>query len=438
MKAVFYIVEISTILLSIFFLYRTLEAKINIRSQIIAGVILLCVRMLYYYMGFGYRPYFSLIIGLVYTHFVFAGKIRTHLIWITISIVIDGVVDATIISVYLLFPGAAMELIVYSGIERVVIIILAKTILFVVYYITTLKVDKRGVIPWYDSIYLFLVPAGCWIMLEILFIFGDELPAKPSRFLLVAGSATLLLIIVGVVISHNRMTTGLKQLAHAKMQLRMAKMTQEHIIQVNSIYTQLSTIRHDLNNHFSAIRGYIKAGEYDKLNEYIEHLTSLDISNVVNTKHPVLDALIGTKKEMAKSIGIDFITDITLPEEIPISDVDLCILIGNILDNAFEANKDAHSSRFIHLGTKITNTYWVIACCNTTDNKGNFRSSDSLQSTKSSIGNHGIGTREIKKIAERTGGFVTYQHENYEFHTVVMLKFPDKKAKSILDMKLNQ
>lgn len=442
MKALFYVVErfveISTILLSIFFLYRTLEVKINLRNQMIAGVILLCVRMLYYYMGFGYRPYFSLIIGLFYAHFVFTGKMRTHIIWIVISIVIDGIVDAAIISVYLLFPGATMELVMYSGIERTVIIILAKIVLFVVYYVITLRVDKREVIPWHDSIYLFLIPVGCWIMLDILFMFSDELPTKLSQSLLASGSVTLLLIIASVVILHNRTTIGLKQLARSKMQLRMAEMTQEHIAQVNNIYTQLSTIQHDLNNHLSAIRGYINAGKYDELNEYIEHLTSLGISDAINVKHPILDTLIGIKKEMAKSIGIDFITDIVLPEEIPISDVDLCILIGNILDNAFEANEDVPSSRFIYLSTKTTNAYWVIACCNTTGNKRNFQTSNNLRSTKNSAGDHGIGTKEIKEIAERTGGFVTYQHENYEFRTVVMLKFPDEKEKSILDMKRKQ
>ena len=55
-------------------------------------------------------------------------------------------------------------------------------------------------------------------------------------------------------------------------------------------------------------------------------------------KHPVLNALISTRAVMAKQLNINFEAKIVIPQELSVNDVDLCILISNLLDNAFEAN----------------------------------------------------------------------------------------------------
>ena len=80
--------ELSTIIFSMFFLYRVLDTKISIKKQIIVGTVFICARMFYFYMNLGYNPYFSLFTGLIYAQIVFAGKFRTNLFWNMIAIVI--------------------------------------------------------------------------------------------------------------------------------------------------------------------------------------------------------------------------------------------------------------------------------------------------------------------------------------------------------------
>ena len=414
--------ELSTIIFSMFFLYRVLDTKISIKKQIIVGTVFICASMFYFYMNLGYNPYFSLFTGLIYAQIVFAGKFRTNLFWNMIAIVMDGVVDASVISVFLLLPDASIAQAGLPGIERTVIILVSKSILLLLYYIITLRVDKSDLIQGLDSIFLFLIPVGCWTMLELQFKYGNELASDISQPLFAVGSITLFVIITSVVITYNRITSYFKEAARSKIHLRIAETTQEHIGQINDLYMQLSAVRHDLHNHFSAISGYIKAKEYERLEEYVGNLTDITASAAEHVPHPVLNSLIGAKITMAQAAGIQFTTDIVLPEKLPIHDVDLCILFSNILDNAFEANQNAFEPRFIHLNTRIVNSYWVIACRNATRKKGRFRSSGSLKSTKPAIGVHGIGTREIKAIAESTGGFVTYRYENQEFCTLVTLK----------------
>lgn len=416
--------EISTIVLHIYFLYRTLDVKAGIKKQVLAGALFVCIRMAYYFLGLEYRPYFSVLAGIIYASFVFVGQIRAYMIWVIISVVLDGIVETTIISFYLLLPNTVIEQVDSYGIIRILLIFVAKTILFSVYYLITRKIDKSNPINWPDYFPLFIVPAGCWVLLEVVFQFGDMLMGRVSSPLLAFGSLVLLLIMASVIALYNRLTGNGKELAQSKLQLRTAEMTQDHISQINDMYARLSTIRHDLHNHFAAISGYLNAKDYTALEQYIGKLTNFAVEIQEYVKHPVLNALICSRVAVAKDANIDFTANITLPDNLQIADVDLCILVSNILDNAFEANEKAVEPRFINLCTRVVNSYWVVACRNATCEQGRFRATGSLKSTKVAAGVHGIGTKQIQKIAEKCGGFVTYRHENYEFTTLVTIKLP--------------
>jgi len=271
---------------------------------------------------------------------------------------------------------------------------------------------------------LLIVPIGCWVMLEVVFNGIDAHPIAMSETLLAAGCIVLLMIVASVIVLYNRITADSKELAHSKLQLRTAEMTQDHIDQINEMYSTMSTIRHDLRNHFSAISGFLGAKDYAAIEKYLAELTDFDMETQEYVKHPGLNALISSRVAVAQTANIDFSVSLTLPEELSITDVDLCILVSNILDNAFESNAKATEPRYINLCTRVVNSYWVIACRNATREQGRFRAAGSLKSTKEADGVHGIGTKQIQKISEKYGGFVTYRHENYEFTTLVTVKMP--------------
>lgn len=417
--------QVSSILLSMFFLYRTLETKMDKKKQIFAGIIFVCVRVAYYIVNFGFRPYFSIAACLIYAHFVFRGKFRMHLTWSVIAIVLDGVVDSLVTGLYLVITNTSTMQTVLPGIDRMLFIIFTRILLFAIYYLITINIDKSINPKWKDCIFLLLISVGCWAMLEVLFQCCDLLPVNMAKSVMTVGSLALTVIAASFVAFYNRITANIKELTNSKLQLRTAEMVKEHIGEIKEINSRISAIYHDWHNQIIAIAGYMKARQYIELENYIDDLADEDmmISGVV--KHPVLDVLISTRAKTARKKRIDFIANIELPEVLPVSDVDLCILVGNILDNAFESNEQVRGLRCIELNTRIINSYWMIACKNATKEKGDvksFETIDSLKSTKRNAGVHGIGTRQIKAIAEKTGGYVMFKHDNNEFSILVQLK----------------
>jgi sensor histidine kinase regulating citrate/malate metabolism len=201
---------------------------------------------------------------------------------------------------------------------------------------------------------------------------------------------------------------------------------------MNDLYDRLSAVQHDLKNHFFAISGYLKIGDYRAAEEYADSVSSLDIFFflAMYSTHPILNALIGARRAAADEGDIEFIIDIEMPGELPISDVELCILFGNLIDNAFEANESAFEPRYISISAKTVGGYWAVACRNGTREKAKICSTGSLKSTKKEQGPHGIGTKQIHKIADATGGYVAYNQENYEFTALVMLKLSEEEEDS--------
>ena len=416
--------EIVTIILNLFFLYRVMDVKVQRKTQVVATVAFIIVRMLYYGFDFPYRPYFAVLAATIYAYFIFAGRLRRYVVWNVLAVVIDGIIDIAVVSAYLLLPKASIEIISTPGIERAIIVVVAKILLCISYYFATIKVDKNRKMSNEDFLLVLLIPIGCWTLLEVLFNHSSNL-AMESESVLAEASIALLIILLSVIVLYNRITTNEKELARTKLQLRMSEMTEDHVAQVRSLYTQLSSVRHDLNGHFSSILGYVNSNDYDAIKEYISSLIDVGVDVLEHTDNNILNVLISTRASIAETHKIEFTSSIMLPEKMPINDVDLCILVSNILDNAFDAAQAAYEPRFINLNMRVVNSYWVIACRNSVRSRGNLRTSGNIESSKAVSELHGIGTKQIRDIAEKTGGFVTYKHENHEFTTLAMIKLPD-------------
>jgi hypothetical protein len=417
--------EIATVALNIYFMYMIMDAKVALKNQIVAACVFVFAQMLYFWHGFGFRPYFAVLCSIAYACYVFAGDVRQYAVWSVLAVVIDGVVDIAVLSVYLLFSNASVELASGQGADRAAVVLSAKALLFLAYRFVARGVDKSNRIKGRDCALMLLVPIGCWMLLEALMKFGVALPRADAQPMLAVSGFALLMIIVSVVILYNRISLDGKELVRAKLQLRVYELTQEHVSQVKSLHAQLSSVRHDLHNHFSAIHGLIAAKKYGALDEYVAKLVDIGADILDYCDHPAINALVSSRASAANAEGIKFEASLMFPESLPIGDVDLCILVGNILDNAFEAGKAACEPRFINLSARVVNSYWAVACRNSVREKGAYRSFGSIVSTKDNSGMHGIGTRQISAIAEKTGGFVTYRRKEHVFSTLAMLKMPE-------------
>lgn len=108
---------------------------------------------------------------------------------------------------------------------------------------------------------------------------------------------------------------------------------------LNEQYLQKEGLRHDMKNHVLALYGLWEKKEFDKAGSYLKKMMengNIGGSDDVTGNHAV-DALLYNKKKKAEEHSIRWVADMQIPANCTVNEFDLCVLLGNLLDNAIRA-----------------------------------------------------------------------------------------------------
>ena len=113
----------------------------------------------------------------------------------------------------------------------------------------------------------------------------------------------------------------------------------QHYAEVESMYRTMRGWRHDYHNHIQAMKAYAQLEKYDELMVYLGQLDESlsQVDQVIKTGNLMADAILNSKLGLMKSRNIHTDVTVHVPEQMKTSDMDLCVLVGNLLDNAIEA-----------------------------------------------------------------------------------------------------
>jgi hypothetical protein len=211
------------------------------------------------------------------------------------------------------------------------------------------------------------------------------------------------------------------QLEEEKSQLEKQLIFQANKYQqISTAYKNARSILHDTKQHFFYLDHCIEQEDYSSLKSYLPTaIKNMENSyNRINTGNLVIDAFVSNYLSIAESEGISFKTDIKLQiEHIPINDYDLCVVLGNLLDNCMNAVHEItipmNKEIFVHLFMKEGN--FIIHITNTFDHTKNNTKDDSLY--------HGYGCKNIENITTKHKGTYTSFIENNTYTAVVSLPF---------------
>ena len=195
-----------------------------------------------------------------------------------------------------------------------------------------------------------------------------------------------------------------------------------HYAEVANMYNSMRGWRHDYRNHIQTMKSYAADGDLDALKRYLDgldaDLSSVDIS--IRTGNRMADAILSSKLSLAKSKGVPVIIDAHIPVELTISPIDLCIIVGNLFDNAIEASlllPEADRMIRIYMEMKLTQLY--MSFTNFTAGKKQQKLGQRFPSSKGS--GHGFGLRRVDAVVERLGGYINRNSEDGAFTTEILL-----------------
>ncbi len=191
--------------------------------------------------------------------------------------------------------------------------------------------------------------------------------------------------------------------------------------EVQNIYSTMRGWRHDYHNHLQTIKAYLAMGQVGETLSYLEHLEddldSIDIA--VRTGNVGMDAILSSKISIASKNGIAVNCKAAVPDKLSVSDVHLCAIVGNLLDNAIEAcGRVVPEKRFIRVYIGIFKQQLYISVSNSTDASRRKKLSELISNKQ---GAHGLGLKRIDRIVTTYDGFVNRKNEPGIFATEVLL-----------------
>lgn len=204
-----------------------------------------------------------------------------------------------------------------------------------------------------------------------------------------------------------------------------SELIEKQVREIQNMYRQIRGWRHDYRNHIQNMKIWLGKGDLEKISGYLDQLSDdLDnVDTVIKTGNVMADAILNSKLGVAEKLNIRLNVKANVPEGLPMSDVELCSVLGNMLDNAVEAcSALPEEKRFmrVYIGKLKGQMYLSVqnSAGEVRKEKGAYLSTKENSAAEPL---HGYGLFRIDRVVKKYGGYVNRQNEDGVFATELMI-----------------
>lgn len=212
------------------------------------------------------------------------------------------------------------------------------------------------------------------------------------------------------------------------MASRLLTMQKNYYKNMEKSQSQVASMRHDLKNHLLCISSLLQLEKYEDARSYIDELCAdaLRLSVAVDMGHQLISILLNNARETAAQEDIHFHANVMVPKDLPIDNVDLCVILSNLLDNAMEAccRIPEGTRRFADVEILYKKSFLFLKLSNSYDGTCIVHD-ERYESVKKDRRFSGIGLSNVRATIEKYNGEMKISHDDSVFTVTVMLQLPD-------------
>lgn len=216
-----------------------------------------------------------------------------------------------------------------------------------------------------------------------------------------------------------------KQRAEVELINKLMRASYQQYDRMEESHQRLRHVYHDLRNHLLCLK-YLPTIE--EMQTYISGLEEQvsEFETFRYTGNKALDIILSEKIHLCRVYGIDFDDQISINQLDFMTDVEICALFANSLDNAIEACQQMAQTddKYIRMTCKVMNGFMVLKLINSKAHKIKT-AGNRLQTTKVNPEEHGIGLSSIKYIVDKYGGELVIDYSEKEFHLGIVIAVPE-------------
>lgn len=254
-----------------------------------------------------------------------------------------------------------------------------------------------------------LFPAVSLVMLLIIFITfrqdGDLAPGALVFAIAVGVANVAILYLIHIMEKRSREEEQL-HLMNQQMEIQTGS-----ILALERSYRAQRTATHEFQNQLQILGDLLADKQYQEAEDYLKQLQTRQSARVlsVNTHHPIMDAILNQKYQLAKESGIDIQFQVNDLSGLRMETDAMVVLFSNLLDNAIEACQHLPDNRVIRctilasdeLYVSIKNTSPPVTITNGT-----------IPTSKASSAEHGFGLISIRRILDGRNAEYSFQYRD--------------------------
>lgn len=373
----------------------------------------------------------SILIIYIYSLINLKGTFMQKMFWsIFVMLLIMGITIVVLSIEGCIIGKGYLNLVIQKDLYRFVGVVIIQIVLFYLtrFMIKRTKKDSTYSLKWNEWFVLLIIPVISIFTMSFvsLIIINIEEQLSPMQHIF------SILSILGILMTNslvyvlyvNMQKDHAKQLEYSILQ-QAFKSQEKSVEETKILYQSVRSIRHDLKQHFQVALTMLHSGKINEAVDYMEKYndTVLDgISNKVFCDNDVVNYIINSKSKICSDRHIKIY--IYIANEIPeFSDLDLCVLLGNALDNAIEG-VSGDGNNEIYLELRNVDNFFMISVKNTIINSV-LEYNPNLISTKNEKELHGLGILSMKEVVQKYNGSIEFYESDNKFCCDMLLDIPD-------------
>lgn len=373
----------------------------------------------------------SILIIYIYSLLNLKGTFMQKMFWsIFVMLLIMGITTVVLSIEGCIIGKGYLDLVIQKDLYRFVGVVVIQIVLFYLtrFMIKRTKKDSTYSLKWNEWFVLLIIPVISIFTMSFvsLIIINIEEQLSPMQHIF------SILSILGILMTNslvyvlyvNMQKDHAKQLEYSILQ-QAFKSQEKSVEETKILYQSVRSIRHDLKQHFQVALTMLHSGKINEAVDYMEKYndTVLDgISNKVFCDNDVVNYIINSKSKICSDRHIKIY--IYIANEIPeFSDLDLCVLLGNALDNAIEG-VSGDGNNEIYLELRNVDNFFMISVKNTITNSV-LEYNPNLISTKNEKEVHGLGILSMKEVVQKYNGSIEFYENDNKFCCDMLLDIPD-------------
>ena len=288
------------------------------------------------------------------------------------------------------------------------------------HYVQTMIADENFAQTWYVF----------WI-LPVIFIGVNLFMIPKYRGTLYTGrvlqcyivlSLVLLIILLLFYVMFLMMAVSLNRNARLQQENHFLSLQQERYENLCMAIEEAKQARHDIRHHFVQLSSLAEQGDMEKIKKYLSATTEkISDYNLHFCENQAVDSVFGYYSTLAKKENIPFHALVSLPTDLSIDEINLCLVFSNLLENAIQASvKTEPARRKINVEVYPHHNHLLLIHVENTFDGKIQQENNVFQSSKRS--GNGIGIESVRHITDKNGGVCDFTYEDGIFSAKIMLR----------------